>query len=87
MKLIRTTACGLGIVLLAAVPASYSHSAPTTAIDQEVLTAREAAWRAYFAGDVKTLGDLLPEEFIGISMDDTPFADRARDARWRAGVS
>jgi hypothetical protein len=75
--MIRMTACGLGIVLLAALPASYSPLAATAAIDQEVLTAREAAWRAYFAGDVKTLGDLLPEEFIGISMDDTPFADRA----------
>ena len=78
MKTIRTTACGLGILLLAAVPASYSPLAATAAIDQEVLTAREAAWRAYFAGDVKTLGDLLPEEFIGISMDDAPFADRAK---------
>ena len=74
--MIRTTACGLGIVLLAAVPASYSQLSATATIDKEVLTAREAAWRAYFAGDVKTLGDLLPEEFIGISMDDTPFADR-----------
>ena len=76
MKMIRTTAYGLGIALIAAVAASNSHPAATTAIDQDVLTAREAAWRAYFAGDVKTLGDLLPEEFIGISMDDTPFADR-----------
>jgi Domain of unknown function (DUF4440) len=77
VEMIRITACGLGIVLLAALPASLSPMAATAAIDQEVLTAREAAWRAYFAGDVKTLGDLLPEEFIGISMDDTPFADRA----------
>ena len=59
-------------------PTAKQVSAPTTAIHPEVLTAREAAWRAYFAGDVKTLGDLLPEEFIGISMDDTPFANRAR---------
>ena len=87
MKMIRTTACGLGIVLLAAVPASYSHLAATAAIDQEVLAAREAAWRAYFAGDVRTLGDLLPEEFIGISMDDAPFAGPRQDARWRSCVS
>ena len=29
-------------------------------IDRDVLIAREAAWRAYFGGDVQTLGDLLP---------------------------
>lgn len=48
------------------------------AIDPRVLAAREAAWRAYFGGDLKTLGDLLPDEFIGIGMNDGPFADRAR---------
>ena len=38
---------------------------------------------------MKTLGDLLPEEFIGIGMTDAPFANRAStldDARaFRAG--
>jgi hypothetical protein len=64
-------------ILATAVSASRSDKTPGAELDREVLSAREAAWRAYFAGDVKTLGDLLPPEFIGISMDDTPFADRA----------
>lgn len=38
--------------------------------------ARERLAR-YFAGDVQTLGDLLPPEFIGIGMNEGPFADRA----------
>ena len=78
MRTIRITAVVLGIALLATLmSASRSQLAATAAIDPEVLTAREAAWRAYFAGDVKTLGDLLPEEFIGIGMNEGPFADRA----------
>jgi hypothetical protein len=48
-------------------------------IDPDVLAAREAAWRSYFAGDTKTLGDLLPPEFIGINMGDVPFSDRASE--------
>jgi uncharacterized protein DUF4440 len=28
--------------------------------------------------DVKALGDMLPEEFIGINMNDGPFANRAQ---------
>ena len=58
--------------------ASGSRVTASAAIDPEVLAAREAAWRAYFGGDVKALGDLLPQEFIGISMDETPFSNRAQ---------
>jgi hypothetical protein len=38
-------------------------------IDPEVLTLREAAWRAWFAGDTAALEKMLPPEFIGISME------------------
>jgi hypothetical protein len=78
MKVVRTTAGIFGIALLGAVmSASDLRVTAAPAIDPAVLTARESAWRAYFAGDVKTLGDLLPPEFIGIGMNDAPFADRA----------
>jgi hypothetical protein len=71
--------CVCGIALLAAVVSvSSSHAAANAAIDQEVLAAREAAWRAFYGGDVKALGELLPEEFVGIGMNEAPFADRAR---------
>jgi len=69
----------LGIALLSTVmSASGSHVAADAAIDPEVLAVREAAWRAFYDGDVKTLGDQLPEEFIGINMNDSPFTNRAK---------
>lgn len=78
MRTVRTASWLCGIALLAAgVSASGSHVAANAAIDPEVLAAREAAWRAFYGGDVKALGDLLPEEFIGVAMNDAPFADRA----------
>ena len=46
-----------------AVPA-YAAEPP---IDPEVLALREAAWRAWFAGDEATLRGMLPPEFLGIS--------------------
>lgn len=46
-------------------------------IDPALLTTRESAWRAYFAGDAATLHAMLPPEFIGIGMDDDPFKDKA----------
>lgn len=79
MRTTRTAARVFGIALLAAVTStSHAQVAADEAIDREVLVAREAAWRAYFGGDVETLGDLLPAEFIGIGMSDAPFADRAK---------
>ncbi len=47
------------------------------AIDPEILRLREAAWRAWFAGDEATLREILPPEFIGIDMGDGPFSDLA----------
>jgi ketosteroid isomerase-like protein len=97
---LRACACGLGLLATALLAASGSNltaatseatseaaagaNSAATPIDQEVLAAREAAWRAYFAGDLQALGALLPEEFIGIGMNEAPFAGRAKtleDAR------
>jgi hypothetical protein len=79
MGTIRTTSGVFGIALLAAVMSGAgSQVAAGAAIDPEVLVAREAAWRAFYDGDVKALGEVLPEEFIGIGMNDAPFADRAK---------
>jgi hypothetical protein len=74
----RTTGRVVGSVLLtAAVTGFCSVVRADPVIDPAVLAARETAWRAYFAGDVQRLGNLLPEEFIGIGMNEAPFADRA----------
>ena len=66
----------LGIVLAAGLTAFQPSGQADAKIDSELLGVRERAWRSYFAGDVKTLGDMLPPEFIGIGMNDGPFADR-----------
>jgi hypothetical protein len=63
MGTIRTISGVFGIALLAAVMSGAgSQVAAGAAIDPEVLVAREAAWRAFYDGDVKALGEVLPEE-------------------------
>ena len=53
----------LAVPLLAAEP-----------IDPDVLAVREAAWRAWFAGDEAALRSMLPTEFLGISMSGSDIA-------------
>jgi hypothetical protein len=62
------------ILSTAALPAG---AAVVSSIDEEVLRLREAAWRAWFAGDEATLRAMLPAEFIGLDMGDGPFRDVA----------
>ena len=79
VKTVPPTAWVCWIALLGTLIAgSWAQMGANQAVDPEVLTAREAAWRAYFGGDVKTLGSLLPPEFVGIGMNDGPFTDRAK---------
>lgn len=47
-------------------------------IDLDVLTTREAAWRAWFGGDETTLRALLPDDFLSIGASGTDFSDRAK---------
>lgn len=56
----------LGTIALGAVSDVAAEDA--SQIEPEVLKLREAAWRAWFAGDTEALGRMLPREFIGISM-------------------
>jgi hypothetical protein len=56
----------VGSVLLTPLAASAADAAT---IEPEVLKVREAAWRAWFAGDTAALEKMLPPEFIGISME------------------
>lgn len=58
-------------------PPSKLPASGAAAIDPEILRLREAAWRAWFAGDEATLREILPPEFIGIDMGDGPFSDLA----------
>ena len=79
MKAVKIAALMLSVALLVggSVTTSVAGLEAANDVDPEVLAVREAAWRAYFAGDDKTLQALLPAEFIGISMNDVPFADLA----------
>src|SRR5262249_48244903 len=79
MRTIRTTTGVFGIALFAAVMSGTGlQVAADAAIEPEGLVAREAAWRAFYDGDVKALRESLPEDFIGINMNDGPFADRTK---------
>lgn len=81
----------MAVVLIAAGAARCAGAPESVALDPEVLKVREAAWRAYFAGDVDALRAMLPEEFIGIGMEESPFAtlpmtlEGARDFREGGG--
>ena len=67
------------IALLIIVPALLIPSAAQTAShDQvELLKARETVWRTFFAGDVKTLADLVPPDTIVISGDNPQWRHQA----------
>src|SRR5262249_35657124 len=79
MRTMRTTAGVFGIALFAAVISGTGlQGGADGAIDSEVLVAREAARGAFFDGAVEGRRESLPEEFIGINMNDGPFADRAK---------
>jgi len=45
------------------------------AIDPEVLAVREAAWRAWFAGDEAALRAMLPPEFLAIGTRGTEISE------------
>jgi hypothetical protein len=73
-RIVRT----LAGVFLAVITAGASAAEVGAPIDPEVLRLREAAWRAWFAGDEKALREMLPTDFIGINMQDGPFANLER---------
>ena len=75
LTLIGTVA--LSAILSPAAP-SVSRAPDAATLDPEVLRLREAAWRAYFAGDEVALGDMLPADFIGINMAGGPFVTREK---------
>jgi len=54
-----------------------SSPAAEEAIDPDLLATREAAWRAWFAGDSATLEAMLPPEFLGYGMRGDELSTRA----------
>src|SRR4051812_20788099 len=66
------------LILTVATALALPLYAGETAIDPQVLVVREAAWRAWFAGDEKALTTLLPEDFLAISASGDEISDRAK---------
>lgn len=56
------------LVLVGALLWGGATGARAAEAPPEVLQLREAAWRAWFAGDEATLARILPPEFIGLNM-------------------
>jgi hypothetical protein len=69
----------LALILGGAGASGYAIAADAAVdVDPDVLRLREAAWRAWFAGDEAGLRRMLPPEFIGINMQPGPFSSRDR---------
>jgi Domain of unknown function (DUF4440) len=64
MTLHRLVLAVLALVVLGAAIRAQPTRGP---VDPDVLALREAAWRAWFAGDEAALKPMLPPEFIGLS--------------------
>jgi hypothetical protein len=60
-RIIRVSAA---IIIL---PAILISLAAASSNDEQLLKARETVWRAWFAGDIKTLEELVPPETIVMS--------------------
>jgi len=74
----RATLAGLLSLPVAArtVAASPSNADAKSANHADLLAAREAVWRQWFAGDRKALLAILPENFVGIGAGDGGFRTR-----------
>jgi ketosteroid isomerase-like protein len=65
MRMKGTVTVLLGLLLLAGFGAAKLHAQKQN--DDELLRVREQVWRAWFAGDTKTLQELVPAETIVMS--------------------
>lgn len=63
------------LVLLAMLSIPLRGAEP---IDPDVLAVREAAWRAWFAGDEAALRSMLPEDFLAIGWRGAEISDRSQ---------
>jgi len=57
------------------------------ALRRQILDAREAVWRAWFAGDQDELDRRIPEEAIAINAGEDDWQDRARILRSSSGFA
>lgn len=76
----RTVGIGAALVLAAAgspLPAQEFGPQPDAATRAELLTLREAAWRAWFRNDQEGFQRIVPDELVALGWDGGPWGDRA----------
>lgn len=66
----------IGVAMITAWLSAGPAPPDAAVVEPAVLSLREAAWRAWFAGDAATLTSVLPPEFIGIAWSDGPMSTR-----------
>lgn len=78
-ELVAGIALGLAsFTVLPSAAGNPSSSVPMRATDRkELLAAREAVWRAWFAGDQEQLERVLPDDTIAINNAEDNWEDRA----------
>lgn len=84
MRIIRPVAFLLGCLIVGAAGCVASVASDDGRLRSEVLAAREAIWRAWFANDVDVLHRMLPTEFVGIGFGGGPV--ETRDVTLRASA-
>jgi len=67
----------MAIAILVVTTLSSASLAAQRQSDEELLSTREAVWRAWFAGDTKAIEKLVPPETIVISGGEKEWKDQA----------
>ena len=76
-RLVRGLCCASAVYLTAA-SAAPAQAPIDPRVHSELVTAREAVWRAYFQGDSAALVRLLPEKMIAMGRDRAEIIQDAR---------
>jgi len=67
----------LAVAILVVTTLSSASLAAQRQSDEQLLSTREAVWRAWFAGDTEAIGKLVPPETIVISGGEKEWKDQA----------
>lgn len=71
----------MAIAILVVTTLSSASLAAQRQSDEELLSTREAVWRAWFAGDTKTIEKLVPPETVVISGGEKEWKDQTHVMR------
>ena len=77
MRMLHGVTLLLGLGVTAAGAQGFGPE-PDRATRSEILKLREAAWRAFFAGDREAFEQVVPDELLAIGWGGGPWSDRAQ---------